>query len=114
MTKIDMTNHDLAQAIMAALVADGEKVTSAGMIRVEGNSDEQLVVLELAYEDGSVIDVSFLVYGDGTWFSPWDWQGCQAQRKDEVEGFGWQLGVTGRMAVILGGEPRMLFGGGRI
>lgn len=110
MTKIDMNNHHLAQAIMAALVADGEEVTSAGLVRAEGNSDEQLVVLALAYEDGIVMDVSFYVYSDGTWFSPWDWHGCQAQRKDEVEGFDWQLGVTGRKAVILGGAPRMLFG----
>ncbi len=110
MTKIDMSNHHLAQAIMAALVADGEKVTSAGLVRAEGNSDEQLVVLKLAYEDGTVMDVSFYVYRDGTWYSPWDWQGCQAQRKFEVEDFDWQLGVTGRKAVILGHAPRMLFG----
>jgi len=110
MTKIDMNNFHLAQAIMAALVADGEKVTSAGLIRAEGDKDEQLVVLKLAYEDGTVMNVSFYVYGDGTWYSPWDWQGRQAQRKYEVEGFDWQLGVTGRKAVILGGAPRMLFG----
>lgn len=110
MTKIDMTNQHLAQAIMAALVADGEKVTSAELVRAEGNSDEQLVILKLAYEDGIVMNVSFYVYFDGSWFSPWDWHGCQAQRKCEVEGFDWQLGVTGRKAVILGGAPRMLFG----
>lgn len=105
-----MTNHHLAQAIMAALVADGEKVTSAGLVRAEGNSDEQLVVLKLAYEDGTVMDVSFYVYFDGSWYSPWDWQGCQAIHKCEVEAFDWQLGVTGRKAVILGGAPRILFG----
>ena len=44
MTKIDMTNHRLAEAIKDALVADGEKVTSAGLVRAEGNSDEQLGV----------------------------------------------------------------------
>jgi hypothetical protein len=110
MTKIDMSNYHLEQAIMAALVADGEKVTSAELVRAEGNKDEQLVVLKLAYEDGLVMDVSFYVYFDGSWFSPWDWHGCQAQRKDEVEDFDWQLGVTGRKAVILGGAPRMLFG----
>jgi len=110
MTKIDMTNHHLAEAIREALVADGEKVTSAGLVRAEGNSDEQLAVVKLAYEDGTVMDVSFYVYFDGTWFSPWDWQGAQARYKHEVEGFDWQLGVTGRKAVILGGSPRMLFG----
>ena len=110
MTKIDMTNHRLAEAIKDALVADGEKVTSAGLVRAEGNSDEQLAVVKLAYEDGTVMDVSFYVYFDGSWYSPWDWQGVQARRKQEVKDFEWQLGVTGRKAVILGGSPRMLFG----
>ncbi len=110
MTKTDMNNHHIAQAIMASLVADGEKVTNAELIRAEGNANEQLVVLNLLYEDGTELCVSFYVYFDGTWFSPWDWHGCQAQHKDEVKDFDWQLGVTGRKAVILGGAPRMLFG----
>ena len=110
MTKIDVNNNNLAEAIRKVLVADGEKVTSAGLVRAEGNKDEQLVVLKLAYDDGTVMDVSFYVYGDGSWYSPWDWQGCQAKYKYEVRYFDWQLGVTGRKAVILGGAPRMLFG----
>lgn len=54
MTKIDMTNKNLAQAIIAALVADGEQVTSAEQISAEGNSYEQLVVMHLAYDGGIV------------------------------------------------------------
>lgn len=108
MTQIDYTKDILSEAIRKALVADGEKVTSAGLVRAEGNGDEQLVVLTLAYEDGLTMDVSFYLYGDGTWFSPWDWQSWQPTRKSEVQEIDWQLGVTGRKAVILDGAPRML------
>ncbi len=51
MTKKDMNNHHIAQTIMASLVADGEKVTNAELIRAEGNANEQLVVLNLLYEE---------------------------------------------------------------
>ena len=109
MTKIDFTRNILSQAIKNALVADGENVTGAGLVRAEGNSDEQLVVLKLAYEDGITMDVSFYVYGDGTWFSPWDWHGWQPKKMSDVHEIDWQLGVTGRKAVVLDGAPRMLF-----
>lgn len=109
MTKIDTSNCHYAEAIMAALVADGENVKSAGLIRADGNEEEQLIVLKLAYDDG-VIDVSFYVYSDGSWFSPYDWHGWQPQYKSEAKDCEWQLGVTGRKAVILGGAPRMIFG----
>lgn len=61
MTKIDFTKNILSQAIKNALVADGENVTGAGLVRAEGNSNEQLVVLKLAYEDGITMDISFFV-----------------------------------------------------
>lgn len=108
MTQIDYTKDILSEAIRKALVADGKKVTSADLVRAEGNGDEQLVVLTLAYEDGLTMDVSFFLYGDGTWFSPWDWQSWQPTRKSEVPEIDWQLGVTGRKAIILDGAPRML------
>lgn len=108
MTKIDFTKH-LSEAIKNALVADGENVTSAGLVRAEGNSDEQLVVLTLAYENDITMNVSFYVYGDGTWFSPYDWHGWQPTNKSDVHEIEWQLGVTGRKAVIFGGAPRILF-----
>lgn len=110
MTKIDTGNCHYAEAIMAALVADGENVTSAGLIRADGDKNEQLIVLKLAYDDGTVMDVSFYVYFDGSWYSPYDWQGWQPRYKSEAKDCEWQLGVTGRKAVILGGAPRMLFG----
>lgn len=109
MTTIDFTKNILSEAIKNALVADGENVTSAELVRAEGNSDEQLVVLTLAYEDGITMDVSFYVYGDGTWFSPYDWHNWQPTNKSDVHEIDWQLGVTGRKAVILDGAPRMLF-----
>lgn len=110
MTKIDTSNCHYAEAIMAALVADGENVKSARLIRADGNEEEQLIVLELAYADGMVMDVSFYVYFDGSWFSPYDWHGWQPDYKSEAKDCEWQLGVTGRKAVILGGAPRMIFG----
>ena len=109
MNTIDFTKNILSEAIKSALVADGENVTSAELVRAEGNSDEQLVVLTLTYEDGSTIDVSFYVYGDGTWFSPYDWHNWQPTKMSDVHEIDWQLGVTGRKAVILDGAPRRLF-----
>ena len=109
MTKIEK-NYNIAEAIRKALVADGENVKSAEVVRAEGNRDEQLVVLKLTYDGGTTMDVSFYVYFDGSWFSPWDWQSWQPTRMSEVPEIDWQLGVTGRKAVILGGSPRMLFG----
>ena len=109
MTNIDFTKH-LSEAIKNALVADGENVTSAELVRAEGDVlAGQLVVLTLTYEDGTTMDVSFYVYGDGTWFSPWDWHSWQPTNKSDVHEIDWQLGVTGRKAVIFGGEPRILF-----
>ena len=55
------------------------------------------------------MNVSFYVYGDGTWFSPYDWHGWQPTNKSDVHEIEWQLGVTGRKAVIFGGAPRILF-----
>lgn len=110
MTKIDTSNSQYAEAIMTALVADGENVTSAELISADGDENEQLIVLKLTYADGLWNDVSFYVYLDGSWFSPWDWHGWQPQRKEEAQDCEWQLGVTGRKAIILGGSPRMLFG----
>lgn len=108
MTNIDFTKKNMPEAIKNALVADGENVTSAELVRAEGNSDEQLVGLTLTYEDGSTIDVSFYVYGDGTWFSPWDWHNWQPTEMSDVHEIDWQLGVTGRKAVVLDGAPRMI------
>jgi len=110
MTKINRENYNIAEAIREALVADGETVATAELMRADGNADEQLVVLELTYEDGDAITVSFYVYFDGTWFSPMDWHGYQVEKRCEVPEIDWQLGVTGREAVILGGAPRMIFG----
>ena len=108
MTNIDFTKNILSEAIKNALVTDGENVTCAEIVRAEGNSDEQLVVLKLTYENGITMDVSFYVYGDGTWFSPWDWHSWQPTNKSDVHEIDWQLGVTGRKAIILDNAPRML------
>lgn len=110
MTRIDTSNCNYAEAVKTALVADGVDVTSAELIRADGNRDERLIVLKLTFADGTVMDVSFLVYFDGTWYTPCDWQGWQPQYKIEAKDCQWQLGMTGRKAVILGGAPRMLFG----
>ena len=53
------------------------------------------------------MDVCFIIYDDGTWFSPYDWQGVIPEAND-IESIDWMLGVTGRKAVILNGLPRML------
>ena len=102
--------YNISEALRQALVADGEDIKSAELVRAEGNSDEQLVVLKLTTGDGRTMEVSFYVYFDGSWYSTYDWQGWQPKRKYEVPGAEWQLGMTGRKAVILGGAPRMLFG----
>ena len=104
------TINNLAESIKDALVADGEKVASAQLVRSEGNEDEQLVILNLVYDDNTEIEVSFFVYSDGTWFSPYDWHGWQPKHKNEVKDCEWMLGVTGRKAVIFDGTPRMLLG----
>ena len=102
--------YNISEALKQALVADGEDIQSAELVIAEGNSDEQLVVLELTTGDSRTMEVSFYVYFDGSWYSTYDWQGWQPKRKDEVPDAEWQLGVTGRKAVILGGAPRMLAG----
>ena len=44
MAGVERQGRNLRQRNELALVADGEKVTSAGLVRAEGNSDEQLGV----------------------------------------------------------------------
>lgn len=112
-TKIETSGncHTVStDAIMTALVADGEDLTRTVIVSADGNKDEQLIMLNLTYADGTVMDVSIYLYFDGSWYSPCDWQGWQPQSKSEVKDCDWQLGVTGRKAVILGGAPRMLYG----
>jgi hypothetical protein len=110
MTKLNRDEmYNISEALKHALVADGEDIQSARVVRAEGDTMEQLVVLELSYNDGLTMEVSFYVIFDGSWFSTYDWQGWQPERKSEVPDAEWQLGVTGRKAVILGGAPRMLY-----
>lgn len=63
--------------------------------------------VEFFIED-SEMNVSFIIYDDGTWFSPYDWHGYIPETPENIEEIAWMIGATGRKAIMLNGLPRML------
>lgn len=97
----------MEQKLLQALVKDGEKIKSLKICEsINIGEEAKYVKCTLNYEDAEM-DVCFIIYDDGTWFSPYDWQGVIPEAND-IESIDWMLGVTGRKAVILNGLPRML------
>lgn len=92
--------------IFNALVNSGEEVKSLKLNSVENVGEAKFAECTLKYEDCEM-DVCFIIYDDGTWFSPYDWHGYMP-KSDEIEEIEWMIGVTGRKATILNGLPRML------
>lgn len=98
----------MEQKLLHALVNDGEKIKSLKINEsINIGEEAQYVKCTLNYDDDVEIDVCFIIYDDGTWFSPYDWHGVMPEAND-IESIDWMLGVTGRKAVILNGLPRML------
>ena len=107
-TKIDTqklreTKSDL---LKAALVADGEQVEKVKITFTQRIGSVEYVKTILKYSTGTEIDMCFIIHDDGSWFSPFDWQGWIPEVADIAE-IDWMLGVTGKKAVMFNGLPSL-------
>lgn len=110
MTKLDMNCNSIEVALKKALIADGQPVRRIAVISWAAGIEGDLVNAKLYFVDRKVMEVSFFVYFDGTYFTPFDWKGFIPTSLDEVSDVDWQLGVSGKKAIVIGRAPRMLFG----
>lgn len=62
----------------------------------------------LTLSDDDTMEVVFVIFADGAWFSPFDWQGPMPAGPDEISEFDWQIGASGLRAIVLNGLPRAL------
>ena len=96
-----------SEELKRVLVADGEKVSNVKVLTEKEFNGAVFVYASLQYEDCEMY-VSFIIYDDGTWFSPYDWHGYMPESPEDIEEIEWMIGATGRKAIMLNGLPRML------
>lgn len=105
----EQLSADIAEAIRRQLNECCEDVKSVKLLSEESKEISiSLVRLALFYEDHH-LDVSFIVYSTGEWFSPVDWQSWQPETLNEIGEIEWRLGVTNHRAIIIDGQPRLIF-----
>lgn len=96
-----------AESIKRALRKCGENVTS---VKVTSCTELQLgvnfVECELWYRD-EAMDICFIVYCSGDWFSPYDWHG-HIPAINEIGEVDWMWGISGHKAIMLQGLPRIV------
>lgn len=110
MTKLDLNCNGINEALKKALNADGQQVTKVRVVSWEANTQGDLLFAILYYGGEKVFNISFFVYFDGSYFTPYDWESYQPTKIDEVTDVDWQVGCSGVKAIILGRAPRMPFG----
>lgn len=110
MTKLDMNCNGIEEAIKKVLNADGQQVTKVKVVSWESCTQGDLVFAILYYGHEKVLNISFYIYFDGSYFTPFDWESYQPTRMNEVTDVDWQWGCSGKKAVIIGRAPTMLFG----
>lgn len=99
-----MIPNDLLNALQSA----GEQVKKLH-INKQIDLAEGATWLEctLDYGDDS-FNVVFVIHADGTWFTPIDWQGAMPETVKDIPEFDWQVGCSGKPAIVLHGLPRAL------
>lgn len=103
----EQLSADIAEAIRRQLNESGEDVKSVKLLSEESKEiSVSLVRLALFYEDHH-LDVSFIVYSTGEWFSPVDWQSWQPESLDDITKIKWRIGVTNHRAVLMNNLPRL-------
>lgn len=101
--------EDISNNLKDALISDGEELKDVKVFLTERMNGADFVMADLYYEDGSEMEVSFVIYDDGTWFSPYDWQGYMPNSIIEVGDIEWMVGITGRKAIMMDGQPRIMW-----
>lgn len=85
----------------------GEEVETVKIINRQNINDEaELVSVKIDY----AIETSFIIYSDGTVFTPWDWQSeeCYCKSPENIPSITWRLDNTEKMGVVVNGLPRVL------
>lgn len=93
--------------LLIYLESIGEKIETVEIINRQNINDEAELV-SVSLDD--TIDTSFVIYNDGTVFTPWDWQSADYYCKspEDIPSIKWRLDNTGKEAIVLNGLPRIL------
>lgn len=92
--------------LVGYLKSIGEEVETVKIINRQ-NINEEAELVSVSIDD--TIETSFVIYNDGTVFTPWDWQQKDyCKSPDTIESITWRLDNTEKVAVILNGLPRIL------
>lgn len=93
--------------LLSYLHSIGEEVKTVKIISCQ-KINEEAELVSASIDDA--IETSFIIYSDGTVFTPWDWQSeeCYCKSPENIPSITWRLDNTEKMGVVVNGLPRVL------